>query len=206
MFRRLLRVGAVLAVAGVVAGLAIRATGGWSRFQERIQPIIYSGPIGTFIARTYGYLNGWLYSRFARFLELRPEDEVLDVACGSGIFLRDYGADVRRIAGLDQSKPMIDEALRQNRERVEAGTAEFVVGDVAALPWGDDEFTVVTSNCVDCYDSKAQLAIEEMYRVLKPGGRAVLGEDRRDALERAGFHRITAERMLDRLVTTGYKD
>ncbi len=196
---------AVIAIV-VVTRLAVRAAGGWQPLEEKIQPIFLSGPVGRVIARTYAPLNRWFYSAFARHLELRPDDEVLDVGCGSGVFLREYASHVRRIAGLDQSEPMIDEALRQNRERVEAGTAEFVVGDAATLPWESDAFTVVTSNCVDCYGSKAPVAIKEMYRVLKPGGRAVLSDDYRDAMEAAGFRRITTEPFLARVVMTGYKE
>ena len=206
MLRALMRVAVALAVAAIVAGLAIRATGGRTRFEERIQPIFLSGAIGRLIARSYAPLNGWLYAAVARVVQLRPEDEVLDVACGSGVFLRQHAAHVRRIAGLDQSGPMIEEALRQNQERVDAGTAEFVVGDAAALPWESDEFSVVTCNCVDCFESKAQPAIEEMYRVLKPGGRAVISDDRRDVMEAAGFRRVTAERVLWGYATSGFKD
>lgn len=206
MPRTLLRAGIALAVAIAVAGLAIRVTGGWTRFQERIQPVFLSGAIGRLIARTYAPLNRWFYRRFAPIVDVQAEDEILDVGCGSGVFLHDHASHARRIAGLDQSEPMIEEALRQNHERVLAGTAEFVVGDAAMLPWERDAFTVVTSNCVDCYESKAQPAIEEMYRVLKPGGRVVLSDDYRDALEAAGFRRITTERFLERVATTGHKD
>ena len=47
--------------------------------------------------------------------------------------------DRPRIGGLDHSGSMIDEALRQNRGRVAAGTAEFVVGDVTAPALGGRE-------------------------------------------------------------------
>jgi len=60
-----------------------------------------------------------------------------------------------------------------------------VVGDAASLPWDADQFTIVTSNCVGCFEAKALPAIEEMYRVLKPGGRAVLSEDHRTEMEEA---------------------
>lgn len=206
MRRTLLRAGIALAVAIAVAGLAIRVTGGSTRLFERIQPIFLSGAIGRLIARTYAPFNRWFYRRFAPIVDVQAGDEILDVGCGSGVFLRDHASHARRIAGLDQSEPMIEEALRQNHERVLAGTAEFVVGDAATLPWESDAFTVVTSNCVDCYDSKSQAAIEEMYRVLRPGGRAVFSDDYRDAMEAAGFQRITTERFLERVATTGYKD
>lgn len=206
MLSTLLRVGMALAVAATVAGLAIRAAGGWSRLEERCQPVVLSGPIGQLIARTYAPLYRRLYAAVARVLDLSPEDEVLDIACGSGVFLRDHAAHVRRIAGLDQSASMIEEALRQNRERVDAGTAEFVVGDAAALPWESAEYSVVTCNCVNCFESKAQPAIDEMYRILRPGGRAVISDDRRVAMEAAGFRRVTVERILWGYVTSGYKD
>ena len=158
------------------------------------------------IARYYAPFNTWLYAIYARGLDLRPEDEVLDVACGSGVFLAKHAAHVRRIAGLDRSRAMIDEASRQNRERVAAGSAEFVVGDAAALPWDDDRFTVVTSNDTDCFEAKAPQALAEMYRVLKPGGRAVVGLDRRKMMEAAGFGRVSGGRVSGKYLTTGYKD
>ena len=128
------------------------------------------------------------------------------MACGSGVFLAKDAKHVRRIAGLDQSRAMIDQAHEENRDRLADGTAEFVVGDVTALPWDDDTFTVVTSNDVSCYTSKAPAAISEMYRVLKPGGRAVVSEDRCGMLEAAGFRRVSGRHVLGMYLTTGYKD
>jgi ubiquinone/menaquinone biosynthesis C-methylase UbiE len=159
------------------------------------------------IARTYAPLVGFYYSIYARALDLQPEDEVLDVACGSGVFLRKHASHARRIAGLDHSEPMIDEALRQNRERVAAGTAEFVVGDVTALPWADGSFSVVTSNDVDCYPEKARPAMEEMYRVLRHGGRAAIEGDRRAMMEAVGFTQVSTRPILRGYdtITAGFK-
>jgi len=117
-----------------------------------------------------------------------------------------HAKHVQRIAGLDQSQTMIDQAVVENAQRVADATAEFVVGDAATLPWPDDTFTVVTSNDVDCYEAKAPAAIKEMYRVLKPGGRAVVGMDRRKVMEEAGFRRVSGRRVLGAYLTTGYKD
>jgi ubiquinone/menaquinone biosynthesis C-methylase UbiE len=95
--------------------------------------------------------------------------------------------------------------LLENRERVEAGTAEFVVGDATDLPWPEARFTVVTSNCIDCFEKKAQPALEEMYRVLQPGGRAVVADNRQEMMEDIGFTDVSAQRVLWGYVTTGYK-
>lgn len=63
---------------------------------------------------------------------------VLDCGCGAGRFTRlaaDAGADV---AGIDAASEMIEIAAARTP------TGEFIVGDLEALPWGDDTFDVVT--------------------------------------------------------------
>ena len=204
---------ATIAVVGI-AGVALRLSGYWERIDtarqqwgsEDFQRRILDGPVGPFLVRHYAPLNSWLYAAYAKGLELQPEDEVLDVACGSGVFLAKHARHVRRIAGLDQSRSMIDQAVVENAQRVAGGTAEFVVGDAAALPWPDDTFTVVTSNDVNCYEPKAPAAISEMYRVLKPRGRAVIGTDRCELMEAAGFQRVSGRHVMGMYLTTGYKD
>lgn len=207
--RRFLRASLLTIVIGGVAGFALKASGFWQRFKDR-QFQDDEMKLTGWVARFYGWaapwLAGWLHAIVARLLDLQPEDEVLDVACGSGTFLRKHASHVRRIAGLDHSEDLIEIALRQNRARVAAGTAEFVTGDVTALPWEDDQFSVVTSNCVHCFDAKAKQALAEMYRVLRPGGRAVVDADRRETMESVGFTRVSAERILWDYATTGFKE
>lgn len=128
-----------------------------------------------------GWVTAWvmpvmfrsLYAKVARRLRLRPEDDVLDVACGSGAFLKKYASHVRHLAGLDHSQIQISLAKRWNRDRVAAGTAEFVAGDATALPWPEGTFSAVTCNCVSCF-AEPQRSLREMCRVLRPAGRAVV--------------------------------
>ena len=115
----------------------------------------------------------------ARLLDLQPDDALLDIACGSGLFLRRQAAQVRRVAGLDHSSVQIRLARRLLRRRIDAGTAEVVEGDAAALPWPDDQFSAVTCNCLFCL-AQAERAMAEIYRVLCPGGRLVLATDFHD--------------------------
>ena len=197
-----------------IAGVALRLIGLWGRIDGALQQLeseegqlrFLEGPLGPFVARHYAPLGAWLYAAYAKGIDLRPDDEVVDVACGSGVFLAKHAQHVRRIAGLDQSRAMIDQAHEENRERIADGTAEFVVGDAAALPRDDDSFTVVTSNDTACYEATAPAAIREMYRVLKPGGRAVVGQDRCGMLEEAGFRRVSGRHVMGAYLTTGYKD
>ncbi|MFH1474981.1 MAG: methyltransferase domain-containing protein, partial [Chloroflexota bacterium] len=187
---------AIVAVAG--AGL-LWAMGLWRRVEEQ-----YKGPtgfVGGIVAWTMPLIFRSLYDKVATVLDLRPEDEVLDVACGSGVFLRKHASHVRGIAGLDHSEIQISLAIRENSDRVAAGTAEFVVGDVAALPWADDRFSAVTSNCLDCF-AEPRRSLEEMHRVLRPGGRAVLINDVRPMMEASGFTRVSVDHVGSLPLTT----
>ncbi len=201
---------AVLSTIGVVtlAALVWGVSMALRRFTERQFPEGEAKPTGwlaSAYARTVPWLGEWLYSIFAKRLELTPDDEVLDVACGSGAFLRKHASHVQRVAGLDHSEDLIDIAKHENQERVAAGTAEFVVGDAAVLPWDDDEFSVVTSNCIDCFAAKTRPALEEMYRVLRPGGRILVGDDHRQDMEEIGFSKVTVEHVVWGDLTSGTK-
>jgi ubiquinone/menaquinone biosynthesis C-methylase UbiE len=107
----------------------------------------------------FGWVAAWIMvllsdtycSNLADLLRLRPEDEVLDVACGAGVFLKKRAAIARYVAGIDHSDIQFRMARRRNRERIAAATAEIVVGEAAALPRPDSRFTAVTCNCVGCF-------------------------------------------------------
>ncbi len=135
-----------------------------------------SGAVGRLVAWTMPLMFRSVYAEIAKLLDLRPDDDVLDVACGSGVFLHRYAAHVRRIAGLDHSDVQVRMARRQLRDRIRAGSAEIVQGDSAALPWADGTFSAVTCNCIGCFAEPLR-SVQEMRRVLRPGGRLVLSID-----------------------------
>jgi SAM-dependent methyltransferase len=81
---------------------------------------------------------------------------------------------VHRVAGIDLSDLQVGLARKRLDQRIAAGTAEIVHGDAAALPWPDASFTVVT--CMSVFEALPDPAgvVEEVFRVLRADGRAVL--------------------------------
>ena len=115
-----------------------------------------------------------IYENVAKVLDLQPEDDLLEVACGCGHFLKKYASHVHSVAGLDLSELMVKMATKKNKDRVAAGTAEFVQGEASQLPWEDNRFSVATTMGSFIGFPKPVESLKEMYRVLRLGGRAVV--------------------------------
>ena len=93
-------------------------------------------------------------------------DRVLDVACGSGLAIELIRARGATGAGIDASDRLAAIARDRNPD------ADIRVGDMNDLPWGDDEFDIVTS--FRGVWGTTPLAMDSIHRVLRPGGRLSL--------------------------------
>ena len=103
---------------------------------------VASGPLGWIFTRAlFAPLGATTYRTMAEALQLRADDELLDVACGSATFLVRHAGRVGRVAGIDLSDLRIGQARRNLAERIAARTAEIVKGNAATLPWPDDSFS-----------------------------------------------------------------
>lgn len=133
-----------------------------------------SGPIGWAGARVMPLVSRRLHEMMATELDLRSDDDVLDVGCGSGGFLQHAASRVRYVAGLDASEIQVGMARQRLHDRIDGGTAELVLGDAEALPWEAGRFSAVASlNCLK-FVADPDRALAEMCRVLRAGGRVAL--------------------------------
>jgi arsenite methyltransferase len=99
-------------------------------------------------------------------------DRVLDVACGRGtsaVHLAErFGCHV---TGLDYGAENVSAAKALAAERELAGRTTFRQGDAEGLPFEDDTFDAVVSECSFCTFPDKASAADEMTRVLRTGGR-----------------------------------
>ena len=105
-----------------------------------------------------------------RAVDPKPGERILDIAAGTGtssVALARTGATV---VAVDFSPGMIAEGRRRHPR------IEFVEADAEKLPFGDEEFDAVTISFGLRNVNHPQVALAEMFRVLKPGGRAVICE------------------------------
>ena len=100
---------------------------------------------------------------------------ILDVGCGDGtlaLACRESGAAL--VAGLDLDARMITRAAAFAAQR--RATIDYTVGRAGTLPFCDRSFDVVVSVAMLTFVPEADRVIGEMARVLRPGGRLVMGD------------------------------
>ena len=106
---------------------------------------------------------------------VRPGDRVLDAACGTGdLAVADLKAGADRVTGLDFSEGMLERARRKPVPREDA--LEWVLGDMLALPFADATFDSATVGFGVRNVADLELALRELRRVLRPGGRLAILE------------------------------
>lgn len=95
--------------------------------------------------------------------------EVLDVACGTGVVAITAHRAGAKVRGLDLTPALLVDA-RRNAAVLDAAI-DFVEGDAEALPYPDASFDVVLSQFGHMFAPRPAVALAEMLRVLKRGGR-----------------------------------
>jgi ubiquinone/menaquinone biosynthesis C-methylase UbiE len=99
---------------------------------------------------------------------------VLELGAGTGLNLRHYPEDLGELVLTEPAAPMVTRLKRRVRRSGRDWTV--VVAAAEALPFEDDSFDTVVSTLVLCTVDDPRRAIEEIARVLRPGGRLLFLE------------------------------
>ncbi|MGC1121714.1 MAG: class I SAM-dependent methyltransferase [Candidatus Methanofastidiosia archaeon] len=146
--------------------------------------------MGAYLISLYWFNQSKAFN-FSPFLTLQGTEKVLDVGCGLGKMTvgvaaqlttgRAIGIDIWNTVEIPGNSPLAayENAMAESVE----DKVEFLSGNVLDLPFKDNTFDLVTSgsvlNNVSREEGKIR-ALEEIYRVLTPGGRFFLLEPLRD--------------------------
>jgi demethylmenaquinone methyltransferase/2-methoxy-6-polyprenyl-1,4-benzoquinol methylase len=136
------------------------------------------------IADKYDTLNTVLTLNIDRFwrkkainiLNISKNDRVLDLCCGTGQMIyyacKKVGKSTE-VIGLDFNEEMLNVGHKRLNKSIAEYKFKLLQGDAQALPFEDSSFDCVTIAFGLRNISNKALALSEIYRVLKPGGKAV---------------------------------
>jgi ubiquinone/menaquinone biosynthesis C-methylase UbiE len=102
-------------------------------------------------------------------VDLRPGQQVLDVACGNGNAALAAARRFGEVVGVDYVPSLLEEG--RERARAEGWQVDFREGDAEDLPFPDNSFDVVLSTLGAMFAPDQEKVACELLRVLKPGGK-----------------------------------
>ena len=115
----------------------------------------------------YDTSSGGVYHRHIsrHMLDWLPKEALLlDLGCGTGLFMRRYAELGGTAIGLDISRGMVEAAREQ------AGWFQYLVGTAEVLPFRDRTFDAVSCVLAFSYLENPGWMLSEAFRVLRPGG------------------------------------
>lgn len=120
--------------------------------------------------------------------------DVLEVAPGPGYLSIEIARLGRfKVSGLDISRTMVD--IARENAAVAAVAIEFRHGDTSEMPFEDGSFDLVVCQAAFKNFRRPVSALNEMHRVLRPGGRAVIQDLRKEATRADIDREVNSQRL-----------
>jgi SAM-dependent methyltransferase len=163
--------------------------------------------LGTVVAQSATYRPEQVADTAVELLAAGTEDRVLELGCGSGRLLFRLAARARRghVVGIDPSPLMVQHARHRNRAWIAAGRAEVSHGASSDLSaFADGSFDHVLGVHVVCFWRQPLRDLAEVRRVLRPGGRLLLGFRPGTTDDEPDTARVPASRVASWLHVAGF--
>lgn len=107
-----------------------------------------------------------------QYANIKTGDSVLDLGSGAGndcFVARAIVGETGKVTGIDFTEAMIEKACANNA-KLGFTNVEFIQGDIEQMPFADNQFDVIVSNCVLNLVPDKVKAFSEMFRILKASG------------------------------------
>jgi SAM-dependent methyltransferase len=138
-------------------------------FRQVRQP---SGPLGKRVVRAMNLSHSRMTDWGLQQVTVPKNAAILDIGCGGGRTVAKLAALAAegKVFGLDYSAASVAVSRDTNAGEIQAGRVQIEQGSVAALPFPDRTFDVVTAVETHYYWPDLPANVREVLRVLKPGG------------------------------------
>jgi ubiquinone/menaquinone biosynthesis C-methylase UbiE len=133
------------------------------------------GEMGHAVAERMNENNAGVTSLMYDHLNVGPKSRVLEIGFGNGKLLTQLLGMCARVDGIDISRDMIDAGKKLQADAIAEGKLTLSYGSSASIPYADDSFDAIcTANTLYFWKDVPQ-DLQEIKRVLKPGGRLAIG-------------------------------
>ncbi|WP_456707079.1 class I SAM-dependent methyltransferase [Bradyrhizobium sp. USDA 4452] len=145
------------------------------------------GVFGRFVGGLMNRRNSRM-NRFAlQLLDVKSSDRVAEIGFGGGATLGPLLDRAAHLTAVDRSRDVVAWATARYRIAIDAGRADFRIGEIEALPLQSGQFDKVCSVNTVYFWRSLPAGAGELRRVLKAGGVLALGFLPADAMGRLGF-------------------
>lgn len=138
---------------------------------SQVPPDYYERGVKSNFLQKYWHMRKWHHLK--EFFSGIEGESLLDIGCADGTTTRQLQKIIprARIVGVDYYKSAIDYANKKK------GKIKFVYGDVHKLPFGNNSFDIACAIETLEHLENPKTALKEIYRVLKPKGYLLIGQD-----------------------------
>ncbi len=112
-----------------------------------------------------------MYAALLKEIHKTQSGKILDVGCGNGNLFSFLSNEQYELFGIDFSENMVAEAKKNCKDK-----ASFSVADAEELPFSDDTFDIIVCNASFHHYVHPHIVVAEMSRVLKVGGKLLIGD------------------------------
>lgn len=151
-----------------------------------------SGTVGKKTGLMMNKANSFLYGKVVNIINPKAENKILEIGFGNGYFFSSFferEANIK-MAGVDYSSKMVKEAKQNNRKYIEDGILNIMIGESNNLFFADNTFDwVFCINVIYFWKAPAE-HLQEIYRVLKPGGSFIAVFRTKESLQLMPFTRF----------------
>ena len=146
--------------------------------------------------------------RALAILNIRPEDDVLEVGCSPGVAIEHAAklASGGKVVGIDHSALMLRQARRRNAKAIGAGRVELVLGSAERLPQFPARFDKALAVNVYMFWDDPVTVLSGLRAVMKPGGKMALAVQPRKRGATNADAQDAGERMARSLRDAGFEN